>query len=197
MGVTRTDWKVCCLHYLSLRWVEMSWQQRQPGINSSLSVDQKPGKKVKRGKNKREEKVKSSQKASEAKTERYNGLFLPFFFPFQIFHSFAFYVYTFWLPNVCIFCALLGIHVYFPYTPAKLWEKCILLSGAWYIYIHHEKFILTHYSKALSSSHKLLVNKFWTQLNHPQYCGPSWLISDMLGTIVSSPTIWAQLTPPQ
>ena len=55
VGVTRSDWKVCCLHY-RLRWVG-----RGSGINSSLNVNQEQGKKVKTGKKKAKTEARKSQ----------------------------------------------------------------------------------------------------------------------------------------
>ena len=99
VGVTRSDWKVCCLHY-RLRWVG-----RGSGINSSLNVNQEQGKKVKTGKKKAKTEARKSQglkKQEWQKESVTNGRFSfkshPFLF--VVFHSLTFY--TFWFLH--IFC---------------------------------------------------------------------------------------------
>ena len=147
MGVTRTDWKVCCLHYLSLRWVEMSWQ-RQPGINSSLSVDQKPGKKVKRGKNKGKTNLRGPKKQETQKKSAIMGFFSHFSFLFR-FSTSLLSLCTLLNSQMCVFSVPCLVFMSVFHTRLLSSEKKrILLSGMWYIYIHHEKLILPYYSKA-------------------------------------------------
>ena len=185
--------------FITSVWDELRWvgSKGSPGSTRPSVSTKSPARKWRGAKTKGKKKLRGPKKQVKQKQSATMGYFSHFSFLFR-FSTSLLSLCTLLNSQMCVFSVPCLVFMSVFHTCLLSSEqKRILLSGAWYIYIHQEEFILPYYRKALNSSHKLLVNKFWTQLNHPQYCGPSWLISDMLGTIVSSPTIWAQLTPPQ